>query len=279
MKYFENLPKKPFESSIGTFNISSFFTYIDIDSLRLNPDKINVDSKTTLLEAAYQTYQDANCFWTFLIANQTINPFELLEKNTVLFKENNNDKINFLLYSDQSGVSGIAFPQGSIVVPYTGNTGSSASWSSVGNFDLYGGLAVIESSSFYDGTMVIKGQKGSTGDFVSPDGPTGDRLCVIYPTDSGYQIQKSVYTGVKNRYLNKIIQINKQEDGKKIFKDKNSSFVTLDDIQEEPIPVVPTSTKEISISESIDAKNKNINAFVQSDLGFLRTQFITLKYS
>lgn len=279
MKYFENLPKKSFESSIGTFNISSFFTYIDIDSLRLNPDKINVDSKTTLLEAAYQTYQDANSFWTFLIANQTINPFQLLEENTVLFKNNNEDKINFLLYSDQSGMSGIAFPKGSIVVPFTGNTGSSASWSSVGNFDLDGGLAVIESSSFYDGTMVIKGQKGSTGDFVSPDGPTGDRLCVIYPTDTGYEIQKSVYTGVKNRYLNKIIEIKKQEDGKKIFKDKNSSFVTLDDIQEEPIPVVPTTTKEISVSEAIDVKTKNINAFVQSDLGFLRTQFITLKYS
>lgn len=279
MKYFENLPKKNFESSIGTFNISNFFTYIDIDSVQAIPDTVNVDSKTTLLEASHQVYQDPNSFWTFMVANKKINPFQLIEQNTVIFQKNNEDKINFLLYIDPVGITGIAFPQGSIVVPYVGNTGSSASWSSVGNFDLYGGLAVIESMSFYDGTMVIKGQKGTTGDFVSPSNPTGETMCVIYPTGTGYSIQKPVYTGIKTQYLKKIIEIKKEEDGKKIFKDKNSSFLTLDEVQVQETPVVPTTTKEISVSQAVDTKSKNIKAFVQSDLGSLIPKFITLKYS
>lgn len=279
MKYFENLPKKNFESTIGTYSISDFFTYIDIDSIKLSTDAVNVDSKTTLLEAAYNIYEDANSFWSFLIANKEINPFDLLEQNTEIFNKNNEPKINFLLYSDVSGNSGIAFPQGSIVVPYTENSGYSAEWSSVGNFDLNGPLAVIETTTFYDGNMVIKGQKGSTGDFVSPDGFTGDRLCVIYPTGTGYAIQKSVYTGIKKKYLSKIVQIQKIEDGKLIFKDKNSSFSTIDELQPVAVPVEPTQTKEVSLIESSENKSKNIFAYPPSDLGFLRAQFITVKYS
>ena len=175
MKYFENLPKKNFESTLGTYSISDFFTYIDIDSIKLSTDAVNVDSKTTLLEAAYNIYEDANSFWTFLISNKKINPFDILEQNTEIFNKNNEPKINFFLYSDASGNSGIAFPEGSIVVPYTENSGYSAQWSSVGNFDLNGPLAVIESTRFYDGSMTIKGQKGSTADFISANGLTGDR--------------------------------------------------------------------------------------------------------
>jgi hypothetical protein len=279
MKYFENLPKKSFTSTIGTFEISDFFTYIDSDSISLPSDTVNIDSKTTLLEAAYNIYQDANSFWTFMLANKKINPFDLLQPNTIIFKQNNEEKINFLLYFDQAGNSGIAFPQGSVIVPYTENSGYSAEWSSVGNFDLYGPLAVIESTSFYDGNMVIKGQKGSTGDFVSPDGPTGDRLCVIYPSATGYQIQKSVYTGIKKKYLSKINQIKKPEDGKLIFKDKFSSFVTVDEKQPISVPVEPTQTKEISVIETIENKSKNIFAYPPNELGTLQASFITVKYN
>lgn len=279
MKYFENLPKKTFSSSIGDFTISDFFTYIDIDSVSLQADEINVDAKTTLLEAAYQTYEDPNSFWTFLIANAKINPFDLLEPNTTIFKEKNEPKIDFILYANQAGTTGIAFPQGSIVVPYTSNTGSSASWSSVGNFDLNGPLALIEQSHFYDGTMTVKTQKGSTATFINANGLTGDVFNVIYPTGTGYTISKLNYSGTKTKYLSKIVEIKKPEDGRVILKDTKSSYPTLDEEKGQPIPVVPTETKEISVIQATETKSKKIKAYPATELGFLQSRFISVKYN
>ena len=60
MKFFNNLPKTTFTTSIGNFVISDFFTYLDITKKQLDTNTISVDDKTTLIEASYQTYTDTN---------------------------------------------------------------------------------------------------------------------------------------------------------------------------------------------------------------------------
>jgi hypothetical protein len=279
MKYFENLPKRSFASTIGNFNISSFFTYIDADAVSLSTDNVLVDSKTTLLEASYDVYQDLNNFWAFLLAAKKINPFDLLSDNTVLFTKTNENKINFATVQNVSGTTGIAFPQGSIIAPYIANTGSCSSFGYIGNFDLNGPISIIESVSFYDGNMVIKDQKGATYSFMTPTGSTGQQLTVIYPTATGYSVYNNAYVSNKEKYLDTTVEIKKPEDGKIIFKNTYSSLPTTDQKKAAPVPVQPTQTIPVSVLKVVEDKSKNILCFLPSEIGTLKTQFITVKYS
>jgi hypothetical protein len=279
MKYFENLPKKSFASTIGNFNISSFFTYIDADAVGLPTDQVLVDSKTTLLEASFKVYQDPNNFWAFLLAAKKINPFELLSNNTILFTKTNENKINFAAVQDVSGTTGIAFPKGSIIAPYVANTGSCSSYGSTGNFDLNGPISIIESVSFYDGNMVIKDQKGATYSFLTPTGSTGQQLTIVYPTSTGYAVYNNAYVSNKQKYLDTTVQLKKPEDGKIIFKNTYSSNKTTDEKKPEPVPVQPTETIPVTVTKFIEDKSKNVLCFLPSEIGTLKTQFITVKYS
>ena len=279
MKYFENLPKRSFASTIGNFNISSFFTYIDADKVSLSTDNVLVDSKTTLLEASFTVYQDPNNFWAFLLAAKKINPFELLSDNTVLFTKANENKINFASVQGMSGTTGIAFPKGSIIAPYIANTGSCSSYNYIGNFDLNGPISIIESVSFYDGNMVIKDQKGATYSFLSPTGSTGQQLTIVYPTATGYAVYNNAYVSNKQKYLNTTVQIKEPEDGKVIFKNTYSSNTTTDQKKAAPVPVQPTETIPVTVTKFIEDKSKNILCFLPSEIGTLKTQFITVKYS
>ena len=49
MKFFSNLPKTTFESSIGTFTISDFFTYLDVDNTFIDEATVEIDDKSTLV--------------------------------------------------------------------------------------------------------------------------------------------------------------------------------------------------------------------------------------
>ena len=93
MKFFKNLPKINFTSSIGTYSISDFFTYLDVENAPINEGTINIDDKTTLIEASYKFYSDTNTLWAFVAANNVINPFDLLAPNTITFQKNIADKI------------------------------------------------------------------------------------------------------------------------------------------------------------------------------------------
>jgi hypothetical protein len=87
MKFFTNLPKTTFSSTIGSFTISDFFTYLDIESAFIEEGTVTIDNKTTLVEAAATVYQDPNSFWAFVAANNTVNPFDLLADNATDFAE------------------------------------------------------------------------------------------------------------------------------------------------------------------------------------------------
>lgn len=62
MKYFEKLPKRNYETTLGSFNISDFFSYYKFNYENVSKKEITIDSKTTLPEAASVVYEDSNSF-------------------------------------------------------------------------------------------------------------------------------------------------------------------------------------------------------------------------
>lgn len=279
MKYFENLPKKTFESTIGNFLISDFFTYLNPNLQTIQKSNITIDSKKTLLEAAHITYTDPNSFWMFVSANNTINPFTLLADNTVLFLTENEVKTSLELTGNISGTTSYTFPKGSIILPFTSNTGGSYSYSSVGNFDLNGPLSIVESVHYYDDRMIIKDQRGATFTFISQDGTTGSQVVIVYPTTGGtYSIQKPLLPIKTKSATKETVKIEVSEEGKieilQPVKDKISpSFKSL------PQSTASTTTEVTTTAiEQVELESKTILAYLPLESGRLKTMFMTAKY-
>ena len=281
MKFFNNLPKTTFTTSIGNFVISDFFTYLDITKKQLDTNTISVDDKTTLIEASYQTYTDTNNFWTFLSANKTINPFDLLTVNSFLFSKNNADKINLILLPSPGAVTGgTAFPIGSIIVPATGNTGASYTFGYTGNFNIQGQFALIESTSYYDGNMIIGTQYGGTGSFISVTG-TAENVTVLQKnTDGSFTWAGTYYTGNKKLYSDKVLSQVLEYDAKIIDKESISSNPTLDTYLPSSTPLLGiTSPVLYTTLQTVKNTSKQIKVFIPSQLGVLQSSFVTAKYS
>lgn len=282
MKFFNNLPKTIFTSSIGDFRISDFFTYLDVERATIEEGTVTIDNKTTLLEAAYTVYTDSDSFWAIVAANNVINPFFLLEENAAIYSTNNEEKINMTLFPT-AGVTtgGSAFPVGSIILPYIGNTGPAYNYGSTGNFQLNGPFAIIEETSFYDGSMTIGPQRGGTGPFIKVNA-TQDHVAVIQlNSDGSYSSVGNYYTSDKTSYLNKTISVSTPQDAKIIYKQPKSSNITLDEELEMVTPGDPSllvTDTTVSVKEYIDTVSKTVQAYVPSQLGLVQSSFITTKY-
>jgi len=282
MKFFNNLPKTVFTSSIGDFRISDFFTYLDVERTTIEEGTITIDNKTTLLEAAYTVYTDSDSFWAIVAANNVINPFFLLEDNASIYSKNNEEKINMTLFPTAGATTGgVAFPVGSIVLPYIGNTGPAYNYGSTGNFKLNGPFALIEETSFYDGSMVIGPQRGGTGPFIIVNA-TQDLVAVIQlNSDGSYSSAGNYYTADKTSYLNKTISVSTPQDAKTIYKQPKSSNVTIDEELEMVTPGDPSLLAietTVSVKQYIDTVAKTLQAYVPSQLGLVQSSFITTKY-
>jgi hypothetical protein len=287
MKYFENLPKKSFTTTIGDFSISSFFTYIDISNVNLTTDEVITDSRLNLLEQSSLTYNDPNSFWFFVLSNKTINPFTLLAENTNIFLTTNIDKLSLDLTDTISGITNYVFPKGSIVLPYIANSGSSSSYSSVGNFDLNSALSIIESSFYYDEDMILKQQRGGTSNFINITGSTGQPLVIITPIPGGtYTIQKQYFPKNVKNAVDKTISIEALD----------ASAIEIDASWLPSIsPTKPKSTSnpsksastipglsggnEITAIKSVESTKKSILGVIPNQTGLFRSYFITTKYN
>lgn len=279
MKYFENLPKKNFTSSIGDFIISDFFTYLDPNLAKIDTSNITVDSKTTLLEAAFTTYNDLNSFWMFVSANDTVNPFTLLAPNTTIYLTENEAKTSMELAGNIAGTTSYTFPKGSIIAPYKANAGNSYSYSSVGNFDLNGPLSIIESVSYYNGTMIIKDQRGATFTFIQQNGTTGSQMVIIYPTAGGtYAIQKSLYPYNTKSATKETVKVELSEEG--YIEDLLSPDVspTFTKTKAPPSPSGSTASVQVTALKIIELQSKNILAYLPEQTGILKSLFVTAKY-
>jgi hypothetical protein len=281
MKFFNNLPKTTFESTLGSFTISDFFTYLDVDKAQIEEASINIDDKTTLVEAAYKVYSDSNSFWAFVAANNVINPFDLTAPNSSLYTKTVGNKVNFVLFNTPTAVTGgVAFPVGSIVVPYAGNSGACYQYGVTGNFDLTGPLAVIEESSFYDGNMVIGQQTGGTGDFIVVGNPSEQVTVIKHNDDDSYTWMGSYYTKNKKYATDKVVSLVQNKDGKTIYREIIASNPTIDDLLpfSTPIDGITTPVQYTSL-QVVDKRTKDIQAYVPNQLGLIQASFVTTKYN
>lgn len=284
MKYFSNLPKTNFESSIGSFTISDFFTYIDLNGSNLNKSTISVDSKNTLLEEAHAVYKDVNSFWMFLLANNSINPFILFSINPAYFKDENEHKTSLELTQNLAGTTSYVFPPGSIIAPYIANTGGSYSYSSVGNFNLDGPISIIESVSYHNNTMIIKDQRGATYTFINQDGNTGSQVVIISPgTGDNYTIQKQYYPIKTKSALEETLKIELSAEG--YIEDFISPIRTSmkGSSQKENKPIALSSTNlsqptEISASKLVEIQSKDIQVYPIDQSSKLKGLFVSAKY-
>lgn len=285
MKYFDSLPKTSFQSSIGQFDISDFFTYIDWSTINEDVFAVEYDDHTTLIEAAYKLYQDPDSFWAFLMSNNSYNPFLIAQANVTNFKEQEKTKLNVSLTNTSSGATGIAFPKGSIILNYTSNTGASSSFSSVGNFDLNGGFVLVETPFYYQKNMVVKDYKVSS---VFQQGVTGNQTVVLYPDSNGdYQIQKLLYTksstsalvrqtliidSVSNKVLSDIITT-KSSGG------RGGEYLTEPTILGGDTGATISQTETVyTVEDVVDSLNTTIKAYSNQFIGTLKSSFITAKY-
>lgn len=288
MKFFKNLPKSTFTSLLGDFIISDFFTYLDVNRNEIDITTASIDNKTTLIEAAHTVYNDVNSFWAFVAANQTVNPFDLLASNSTVYAHQNIDKINLLLFPSLGDIDGaVAFPIGSIITPYVGNTGASYDLGSTGDFDVNGPFAIVEASSIYDGNMIIGPQYQST--FITVTG-TAEHVTVIQKNvDGSYSWGGSYYVSNKKTATNRILQIVKPTQALSIYREIVAGNATIDsalptaipvpDDPAIPVPEANVETTNYSVQQTVDNIPKQIQAYVPSQLGFVQSSFVTTKYS
>lgn len=285
MKYFSNLPKIDFESSIGSFSISDFFTYVDVNQTKIDSSPLSVDSKITLLELAHTIYKDVNSFWMFLLANNAINPFVLLSINNALFKEEFEPKTSLELSKNIAGTTSYVFPPGSIIAPYVQNTGGSYSYSSVGNFDLNGPFSIIESVSYHNKTMVIKDQRGATYEFISQDGTTGSPIVIISPgTGDNYTIEKQYYPIKTKSAINETVKVEVSAEGyiedsiSPVSYKKTSSTKEKEFSYKTPITLPSTELTQITALKLVELENKSINCYPVDQSSILKSLFTSAKY-
>jgi hypothetical protein len=282
MKYFENLPKTKFESTIGSFTISDFFTYIDFSKVKENTNTIDLDDKSTLIEAASKIYNDPDSFWTFNIANKKISPFKILPTNANIFNKNEEGKYDISLTGDLSGTTSYVFPRGSIILPYQSNSGNSASFSSVGNFNIDGPFSLIDDEFYGTSDMITKKEKNGTL-FVS--GVTGNSYVLIYPNSGGsYSIQKLLYTQEVKTSKEKTLYFYDKPNGKFIVTSKITATgeSKFDSNKIESINFNYGTTGDngsnVTVESFINTSSKTIKSFTNSFFGKAKSFFITAKF-
>lgn len=294
MKYFEKLPKRNYETTLGSFNISDFFSYYKFNYENVSKKEITIDSKTTLPEAASVIYEDSNSFWLFLLANKWLNPFTLLEDNVLIFSKQNENKNDIRVGANSSGGIDISDIQssletliyivpGSILLKNTGATsGNPWDYSYVGYFDLNDEFSIVESVNSYSKKITVK--ESCLSKTIFTNGVTGYKLANINkPEYSNYledkfETDSSKTQEIKTTNSTKTL-IYQKENFKQEFKDMEKNY---------PYDEIPTQTSslpggdpdiKLTVLEDLKQKNKNIYYFSLNDLSKVTNRLITVKYT
>lgn len=258
MKYFNNLPKREYQTTIGSFNIVDMTSYYDVNNIGMQTTETNVDNTYTLVELANSLYEDMDSFWLFLFANGSINPFTLLEQSNTNLKTFNESITGLQLLVENSAEDAL-FTIGSLLLPSTSNTGSAWSFGSTGNFSLTGGFALIDSYNPFSKRANVKYVQGFslgistttgitfTGFVKQPSGYSFyDKSTGIYSVDPKLNVveeinyltsDKQTFISVKSEY-----PLLKKGYGQSPYEPKASGGITFDveNVIEKRIPKIKT---------------------------------------
>lgn len=274
MKYFDQLPKRNFETTNGTYTISDFFSYYKFNFDLVSKKEFEFDSKTTLVEAASKLYEDPNSFWLLLLANNWINPFTLLEDNSTEFNKKNQEK--YVTKLGLAGETGFYMLPGSIVLPYVTPSGNSYDYSSVGNFDLNGQIFVVEDQDSYTKKITIKPSLSGTTSYALYDNTS--QQYIDYKSATGYIVSTTADITNSGKGTQKYLQADEV-----IQYTAVNNTISFRNMAVEDIPTVYNSSIDPPIQytkeEAVVIVNKKINTFVPSELSKVTRNLITVKYT
>jgi hypothetical protein len=282
MKFFTNLPKKTYSTEIGNISLCSFYSFYNKTIKNQRQINVVLDNKTTLVESSISIFGDPDSLWAFLHSNNSINPFKLTDGNATNFISENEIKTSFNSYSTSSGyyASGATFnpPAGSIVTPYVGATsGNPWEYSYVGNFDLNGGLALVEKSKSFGQTVTVKPSVAAGEEFIYPSTAPITSLTFIYKGDTYFPIKNNTTANNSVKYtdsvyeqisIDKTVKVNSPAEATGMAEDGGLFFEQQQNI-----------TTTVTVQEYIQNQTKQINVITPIDLVSSLSSLITPKYS
>ena len=275
MKYFDQLPKRNFETTNGTYSISDFFSYYKFNFDLVSKKEFEFDSKTTLVEAASKLYEDPNSFWLLLLANNWINPFTLLEDNSTEFNKKNQDKYVTTL-GLHIGTTGFYMLPGSIVLPRVEVSGNSYDYSSVGNFDLDGPVFIVEDQDSYTKKVTIKPTVIGMSGYNMFDGI--EQQYIDYKSSTGYIV--STTANIESKSQQKYLQADEVIQYATVSNVISFRNMATADIPPSYNPIAgQPPTTQYTKEEAVVIVNKKINTFVPSELSKVMRNLITVKYT
>lgn len=257
MNYSKSLPTLTYTTEIGDFKISDVTSYFVLNNINLPTADYDVSSNTTLLELSNTVYSNIDNFWLFLYANNTINPFTLLSPDTVdlLEEYETNTQINTINVSTNANVF---VTEGSLLLPYTANAGSTWDYGSTGNFSLTGGFALVKTfNNFTKNATIIQ----PTGNAVFS---INDAVNYIVKGDTYYL--KGSFSGITNR----IDYLQTQSEATKEIKYKTSGTLQVFGMLDDDLPVNPGGidynlqgiSQAVSYEEFAKNRDTNIKYFL-----------------
>jgi len=272
MKYFDKLPKRTFETTLGSFSISDYFSYYKFSFDLVSKRQFEFDSKTTLVEAASTLYEDPNSFWLILLANQTINPFFLFIDNYTDFIQNNKYKETAKI-ANSTGNTGYYMSAGSLVLPYSATGGKPFDFNYVGNFSLDGDIYIVEDQDSYTKRVTMKPTPSNGVPFAS-GGIEAQYVDFEAPSTFINSTETPINALEKYSSIDTVELIEEYGPlGSLLFKN-----MSLGDV---PNVYIPPSSKIAAqtTQEVAQYANRKVNIFNPSELSKVTSRLITIKYT
>lgn len=275
MKYFDKLPKRTYETTLGSFSISDYFSYYKFNFDLISKRQFEFDSKTTLVEAASSLYEDPNSFWLILLANETINPFLLFVNNYTNYIQNNQNKVTSIIADVTYATDvGTYMASGSLVTLQSLTGGNPYDFSYVGNFNLDGDIYIVEDQNSYTKRITVKPTPNNkpipienlnSVQYIDPTLPSEWQTSA----DTNLFVANSVET-----YL---------ESTEAIVDSGPIGSISFRNMQIADIPPVYTSSgskqTEQTFQEAAENVDRKVNIFNPSELSKVTSRLITIKYT
>jgi hypothetical protein len=283
MKFFTNLPKRAYNTPIGTINLCDFYSFYNKKLDNKRQITTVIDNQTTLIETSLSTFNDPDSLWVFLHSNNKINPFDLTKENATTYITENEVKTSFnpvTITSTSFSPSGITFnpPAGSILTEYVGATsGNPWEYSYVGNFNLNGSFALVEKSNSYNTSVTVKPSYVSSGEeFIYPSASPVPNLTFLYSGDTYFSINNNVTANRSIKYTDSIEkQFSSTKDKEIITKGGGEKLDTIDKF----LPEALTGSNDITLNQIVTSETKQINVISSLDLPSSLSTLVTPKYS
>jgi len=274
MKYFDKLPKRTYETTLGSFSISDYFSYYKFNFNLVDKRQFEFDTKTTLVEAASTLYDDPNSFWLILLANETINPFLLFVDNYTDYIQNNQYKSTAKIGDQFGGTTGYYMNAGSLVLPYSATGGNPFDFNYVGNFSLDGNIYIVEDQDSYTKRVTLKPTPSNGVPLL--DDPSFQVQFVDSQTPGDLQVstETAIVAIDVYSYLDTVELIEDSGPvGSLLFKN-----MLIGDV---PNVYSPTSSQqsEQTYQEVAQYANRKVNIFNPSELSKVTSRLITIKYT